>query len=222
MAGLFITFEGGEGAGKSTQVQRLAERLTAAGRETVLTREPGGSPRAERIRASILAGEGKPYGPLAEALMFCAARADHLETVIRPALARGAVVVCDRFSDSTRAYQGSRGEVDEAVLGALERVVVGETRPDLTFILDVPAEIGLERAAARRQAGREAADRFEQEDLAFHARLREAFLAIARREPGRCRVVDATQAPDGVAEEVWSSVAERLGVTERQREETTA
>lgn len=210
MTGFFITFEGGEGAGKSTQVERLSARLREAGRETVVTREPGGSPRAERIRASILAGQGKPFGPLAEALMFCAARADHVETVIRPALARGAVVVCDRFSDSTRAYQGSRGEVDEGTLRALERVVVGETRPDLTFILDVPAATGLARAAARRE-GRGDADRFEAEDTAFHERLREAFLAIARAEPARCRVVDGEREPEAIASEIWESVAARIG-----------
>ncbi len=212
MRGLFITFEGGEGAGKSTQVERLSRRLRGMGRETVLTREPGGSPRAERIRASILGGEGKGFGPFAEALMFSAARADHLETVIRPALARGAVVVCDRFADSTRAYQGSRGEVDPSLLLALERVVVGPTRPDLTLILDVPAEIGLRRAAARRQEGRQRADRFEQEDIGFHARLREAFLAIARAEPDRCVVLDARGDPDTIAENVWAAVRERLGL----------
>jgi dTMP kinase len=210
MSGLFITFEGGEGAGKSTQVERLSRRLREMGRETVLTREPGGSPRAERIRASILGGEGKGFGPFAEALMFSAARADHLETVIRPALARGAVVVCDRFADSTRAYQGSRGEVDPSLLLALERIVVGQTRPDLTLILDVPAEIGLQRAAARRQEGRQLADRFEQEEIGFHARLREAFLAIARAEPDRCVVLDARGDPDTLAEDVWAAVRGRL------------
>ena len=213
MRGLFITFEGGEGAGKSTQVQRLSRRLREIGREMVLTREPGGSPRAERIRDSILSGEGKGFGAFAEALMFFAARADHLETVIRPALARGAVVVCDRFADSTRAYQGSRGEVDRSLLQALERVVVGPTRPDLTLILDVPAEVGLQRAAARRRQGRQAADRFEQEEIGFHARLREAFLAIARAEPDRCVVIDARGDPDTIADQVWAAVRGRLGLT---------
>ncbi len=212
MAGSFITFEGGEGAGKSTQVQRLSERLRARGLDVVVTREPGGSPRAERIRASLLAGEGRAYGPLAEAVMFSAARADHVETVIRPALASGAVVVCDRFSDSTRAYQGSRGGVAPDLLQALERIVVGETRPDLTLVLDVPAEVGLGRAAARRGGPARPADRFESEDAAFHARLREAFLAIARAEPERCRVIDATRDPEVVAHEVWSVVARRLNL----------
>ncbi|KAA2241117.1 dTMP kinase [Salinarimonas soli] len=212
MKGLFITLEGGEGAGKSTQVERLSRRLRDSGRETVVTREPGGSPRAELIRASILAGEGKAFGPLAEALMFSAARADHVETVIRPALARGAVVLCDRFADSTRAYQGSRGEVDEATLRALERVVVGATKPNLTLILDLPADIGLTRAAARRREGRQAADRFEQEDIDFHARLREAFLAIARAEPERCAVIDARGEPGQVADEIWRTIRERVGV----------
>ena len=222
MTGLFITFEGGEGAGKSTQVTRLSGRLRERGIDTLVTREPGGSPRAERIRASILAGHGKPFGAFAEALMFYAARADHLETVIRPALERGTVVVCDRFSDSTRAYQGSRGEVEDATLRLLERVVVGGTRPDLTFVLDLPAAEGLARAAERRRGRGEAADRFEQEDLAFHARLREAFLAIARAEPARCHVVDAARGPDAVAEEVWSIVERRLASVAETRDMTTA
>jgi dTMP kinase len=219
MTGLFITFEGGEGAGKSTQVERLSCRLRERGLEVVVTREPGGSPRAERIRASLQAGEGKPYGPLAEALMFSAARADHVDTVIRPALAAGAVVVCDRFADSTRAYQGSRGEVDEATLRALERVVVGEIRPDLTFILDLPAATGLARAASRRE-GLHEADRFEREDLGFHERLRDAFLAIARAEPGRCRVVDADRDPDAIADEIWATVEGRL-LTVRETQATS-
>ena len=144
--GRFITFEGGEGAGKSTQVERLRQRLEARGTMVVTTREPGGSPRAERIRQSLLSGEAKGFGPFAEALMFSAARMDHLDQTIRPALERGAFVLCDRFADSTRAYQGVLGAVDEALIEKLERAVVDETRPDLTFILDVPADIGLGRA----------------------------------------------------------------------------
>ncbi len=153
--GCFITFEGGEGAGKSTQIATLAAWLRTgaeAPREVVTTREPGGSPRAERIRAAVLSGVAKPYGPFAEALMFAAARLDHLATLIRPSLARGAIVLCDRFSDSTRAYQGAAGGVEAETLAALERVVVGATRPDLTLILDLPPETGLARARQRDRA----------------------------------------------------------------------
>lgn len=218
MAGLFITLEGGEGAGKSTQIARLGERLRALGRRVVVTREPGGSPRAEAIRESILAGHGKPFGPFAEALMFSAARHDHLEKVIRPALARGDVVLCDRFADSTRAYQGALGAVDDGVLLGLEREIVGDTRPDLTLILDLPAEKGLVRAAARRGAGGEIADRFEAEKITFHNRLRGAFKLIAKSEPDRCVLIDADREPDQVAASIWRAVENLL----RRRNENPA
>ncbi|GJD53418.1 Thymidylate kinase [Methylobacterium crusticola] len=222
--GLFITFEGGEGAGKSTQIARLAARLRAGplarpasregapagGREVVTTREPGGSPRAEQIRTALLAGAAKPYGPFAEALLFSAARLDHLETLIRPALARGAVVLCDRFSDSTRAYQGAAGGVDPETLAALERVVVGATRPHLTLVLDLPPEVGLARARARDRAGARGPDRFEAEALGFHQRLRAAYRAIAEAEPTRCAVIDAHGSPDAVAQAIRAAVAGRL------------
>jgi len=210
--GLFITFEGGEGAGKSTQVARLAATLRArTGRPVVVTREPGGSAYAEEIRAALLAGAAKPYGPFAEALLFSAARLDHLDRLIRPALARGEIVICDRFSDSTRAYQGAAGGLDPSVLTALERVVVGPTRPDLTLILDLSPETGLARAAARGGEGRgEGKDRFESEALSFHARLRAAFLTIAAYEPGRCAVIDATADPDAVEAAIAATVAARL------------
>ncbi|NGM34598.1 dTMP kinase [Methylobacterium sp. DB0501] len=210
--GCFITFEGGEGAGKSTQIAKLAAwlRAGAEGREVVTTREPGGSPRAERIRAAVLAGAGKPYGPFAEALMFAAARLDHLATLIRPSLARGAVVLCDRFSDSTRAYQGAAGGVDAETLAALERVVVGATRPDLTLILDLPPEAGLARARQRDRAAARGPDRFEAEALGFHQRLRAAFLAIAEAEPARCAVIDARGTPESVAQAIRDAVAARL------------
>ncbi|MCP8941114.1 dTMP kinase [Alsobacter sp. SYSU M60028] len=207
--GRFVTLEGGEGAGKSTQIRRLAARLAERGVAVVATREPGGSPRAEEIRAVILSGSARRLGPLAEALLFAAARADHLDVTIRPALARGAWVVCDRFFDSTRAYQGARGGVDASVLAALDRIVVGETRPDLTLVLDLPAELGLARAHARRGAA-EPVDRFEAEDLAFHEALRRDFLAIAAAEPARCVVVDASGGEDEVAEAVWRAVESRL------------
>jgi dTMP kinase len=210
MSGLFITLEGGEGAGKSTQIRRLAARLEALGRRVVLTREPGGSPYAERIREAILAGEGKPYGPFAEALMFSAARLDHLAQTIRPALARGDVVLCDRFADSTRAYQGALGAVDDAELAALERVVVGDTRPDLTLILDLPAETGLARADARRGGADQKADRFESENTSFHRRLRHAFLAISEAEPQRCRVIKADRDAEEVEFAIWNCIKEKF------------
>src|SRR6267154_3713120 len=166
MRGRFITFEGGEGTGKSTHAALLADRLKGLGIGVVLTREPGGSPGAEVIRHVLLSGVAKPLGAEAEALLFAAARDDHVRTTIEPALARGAWVICDRFIDSNRVYQGTLGNLDPNLIRALERVTVGELRPDLTFILDVPAEIGLARAGTRR-AG-ESADRFEAESLAFH------------------------------------------------------
>ena len=212
--GRFITFEGGEGAGKSTQIRRLAAHLRArSGRPVVTTREPGGSPRAEAIREALLAGVAKPHGPFAEALLFCAARIDHLDTLIRPALAAGEIVLCDRFADSTRAYQGAAGGLDPALLTSLEEVVVGQTRPDLTLILDCDPELGLARARARQSADEGAAtgpDRFEAEALAFHARLRTAFLAIAEAEPGRCAVVNAALPADAVEAAIRTVVAERL------------
>ena len=210
MSGRFITFEGGEGAGKSTQIERLLRRLKERGVEAIATREPGGSPKAERIRESVLAGAAKSFGPLAEALMFSAARIDHLKETIRPALARGAFVLCDRFLDSTRAYQGALGKIEPGLIRALEEATIGDTRPDLTFILDLPAETGLARAAERRGALGHSADRFEREDTGFHERLREAFLDIARQEPERCVVVDADRDPDLVEAEIWRIVAERL------------
>jgi dTMP kinase len=206
--GRFITFEGGEGAGKSTQVRRLALSLAWAGVDLITTREPGGSPGAEAIREILLSGAAKHYGPFAETILFAAARDDHLDVTIRPALAAGRWVLCDRFVDSTRAYQGILGDVDPDLIRAVERVVVGDTRPDLTFILDVPASVGLTRTKAR---GGET-DRFESEGIAFHERLREAFLAIARGEPKRCVVIDADRDPDVVAGDVLAIVRNRLGV----------
>ncbi|KQP37671.1 dTMP kinase [Methylobacterium sp. Leaf106] len=208
--GAFITFEGGEGAGKSTQIARLAARLRGASSAPVVTtREPGGSVKAEAIREALLAGTVKRHGPFAEALLFSAARIDHLDTLIRPALARGETVLCDRFSDSTRAYQGAAGGLDPALLSALERVVVGDMTPDLTLILDLDPAIGLARAKARAGAG-EAADRFEAEALGFHTRLRQAFLAIAAMEPERCVVIDAGLPPDAVEEAIAAALAARL------------
>jgi dTMP kinase len=208
MAGKFITFEGGEGAGKSTQVALLEKRLSSAGIGVVLTREPGGSPGAEIIRHVLLSGAAKRFGAGAEALLFAAARADHLDTVIRPALRAGQWVICDRFIDSTRVYQGLVGKVDLPFILGLERLTVGDSKPDLTFILDVPAEIGIARAHARR--GGRSADRFETEGLAYHQALNTGFRAIAAEEKQRCVIIDANQSQERVAASIWEVVCERL------------
>ena len=204
--GRFISFEGGEGAGKSTQLKRLVARIEGSGREVVATREPGGSPGAESIRDLVLKGSADRWSPVTETLLMYAARRDHVERVIRPALARGAWVVCDRFADSTRAYQGAAGGTDPALIAALEVNILEETRPDLTLIFDLPVAVGLERAHAR--AGAEM--RFESKGQAFHERLREGFLAIAKTEPQRCAVIDATGSLDEVEARVWAAVQDRL------------
>jgi dTMP kinase len=209
-AGKFITLEGGEGAGKSTQAEFLRRRLAARGIDALMTREPGGSPRAEAIRGVLLSGQAKRLGPMAETLLFYVARDSHLELTIRPALARGTWVVCDRFHDSTRAYQGAAGGVPIAAIDALERIVVGATRPDLTIILDLPAGEGLKRAAARAEASDEQTDRFESMSLRFHENLRQEFLEIAKAEPRRCVVIDANRPVEEVADAVWSAVTQRL------------
>lgn len=200
--GVFITFEGGEGAGKSTQLRRLAARLRLSGREVVATREPGGSPGAEALRSLVVSGAHDRWSPLAELLIFYAARSDHLERTIRPALERGAVVLSDRFSDSSLAYQGAGGGVDRGLVGAVDTAVVGATRPDLTLVLDLPVAAGLARAAERGGD-----DRFEGKGSAFHERLREAFLTIAAAEPRRCAVIDAQGSPDAVEAAVWARVS---------------
>jgi len=206
--GKFISFEGGEGSGKSTQIKLLAQRLEAAKLRAILTREPGGSPGAEIIRHLVLSGMGKLLGPEAETLLFAAARDDHVRTVIEPALTQGTWVLCDRFSDSTRAYQGRLGNVDPGVLNAMQRVTIGDLKPDLTIILDVPVEIGLKRAAARRGDG--APDRFEAEDINFHQGLRDAYRQIAAEDPERCVLIDATASPDIVAAQVWTALRDHL------------
>ena len=209
MRGRFITFEGGEGAGKSTQIKQLAKRLEKARLRTLVTREPGGSPGAEIIRHVLLAGIGKLIGGAeAEALLFAAARDDHVRTLIAPALERGVWVLCDRFYDSTRAYQGRLGAVSPALINALQQVTIGDMKPDLTIILDIPVEIGLARAAVRR--GSDTPDRFESENVAFHRGLRDAYRQIAAAEPERCVLIDANAEPETVADRVWQAVRERL------------
>jgi dTMP kinase len=206
--GRFITFEGGEGSGKSTQAARLAGKLMGLGLQVVVSREPGGSAGAEAIRHVLLSGAAKPLGPHAEAILFAAARADHLHQTIAPALERGQWVISDRFADSTRVYQGVLGNVDARLIARLEKLTVGERTPDLTIVLDLAPEIGLKRAAERR--GNAAVDRFEAEAFEFHKKLREAYLELAEREPQRCVVIDASADPATVAEFVWAAVSTRL------------
>jgi dTMP kinase len=208
MRGRFITFEGGEGTGKSTHAAMLAQRLRTLGVGVVLTREPGGSPGAEIIRHVLLSGAAKPLGADAEAILFAAARDDHVRTTIAPALHRGRWVICDRFTDSTRIYQGTLGGVNPALIRGLERVTVGGLKPDLTFVLDVPAEVGLARAEKRRGEG--GTDRFEGEALEFHVKLRDAFRLLALSEPDRCVLIDATGMRPTVADQIWKVVNERL------------
>jgi dTMP kinase len=208
MSGRFITFEGGEGTGKSTHAAMLGARLRAFGIRVQVTREPGGSPGAEIMRYILLSGAARPLGGNAEAVLFAAARDDHLTTLIRPALAAGKWVVCDRFADSTRIYQGVAGNVDSMAIRAMERIIVGDTRPNLTFILDVPAKEGMRRAGSRR--GSAGADRFEGEALSFHERLRDGFLTLAANEPDRCVLIDATTSKEEVAEQIWRVVLKRL------------
>jgi len=208
MPGRFITFEGGEGTGKSTHASMLGARLRSLGLRTVITREPGGSPGAEIMRYILLSGAARPLGPNAEAVLFAAARDDHLNTLIRPALAEDKWVICDRFADSTRIYQGVAGNVDHMAIRAMERIIVGDTKPDLTFILDVPAKEGMRRADKRRGDG--GTDRFEGEALAFHEKLRDGFLTLAANEPDRCVLIDATTPKEEVAEQIWRVVLKKL------------
>lgn len=208
--GYFITFEGGEGAGKSTQISLLAGRLARAGMEVLTTREPGGSAGAEAIRRVLLSGAAEPFGNEMEAILFAAARSDHVEQIIRPAVEEGAIVLCDRFMDSSRVYQGITGKTGEGFMHALERVTVNGMIPDLTIVLDIDPAEGLVRAAGRR--GKQTPDRFEKEDLEIHNRRRQAFLDIAEAEPERCVVVDASLPKDQIAAEIERAVADRLGI----------
>lgn len=202
--GLFISFEGGDGVGKSTQINLLAESLRKAGKEVVLTREPGGSEGAENIRELLVKGDKDRWSPLTEALLMYAARADHLDKTILPALARGAIVITDRFADSTMAYQGIAGGFGRDKVEALYALVVGHNAPDLTIMLDAPAKAGLARATAG-----DGETRFEEKGAAFQERVRDAFLQIAQENPDRCIVIDARQSIEEVAQLVISAVRER-------------
>jgi len=207
LQGHFITFEGGEGAGKSTQVTRLKARLEEAGIEVVVTREPGGSEGAELIRDMLLSGKAKTLGARGEAMLFAAARADHVDATILPALEAGKWVLCDRYSDSTRVYQGEAG-VDTKMLDLLETAAIAGTRPELTILVDVPADIGLGRVASRSEdGGGEGPDRFENEQLEVHERRRRLFLDLARQQADRFAVVDGTKDTEGVEADIWQAVS---------------
>jgi dTMP kinase len=215
-SGRFITFEGGEGSGKSTQAKLLAERLRAQGVDVLLTREPGGSPFAEQVRNLILDPALAPHSALSEALLFYAARADHLDKTIRPALAAGRWVISDRFSDSTRVYQCEAGGVSLAVFEWLEQHVVKLTYPDLTFVLDLSVEVALARVATRRLAralAGEEPDSYEKRELEFHERLRAGFLSVAVSDPRRCVVLDAARETEAIAADIWGHAVRRLLVS---------
>lgn len=218
LAGLFVTFEGGEGAGKSTQIRLLADALREQGQNVLLTREPGGSAGAEAVRHVILSGAAEHFGTRMEALLFAAARNDHVEEVIRPALRAGKVVLCDRFLDSSRVYQGITGNLEPDFIERLQQVAINGVVPDCTLILDLPAAIGLERARERAspvQGG--GPDRFEKEELETHEKRREAFLDLAERDPLRCRVIDATQRMEEIARQILTIVEPLLPLPHRNR-----
>lgn len=202
-AGKFITFEGGEGSGKSTQSRLLAERLTALGHAVVVTREPGGTPLGERIRELILTSRPALE---AEFLLFAAARAEHVTKRILPALAGGRWVVCDRYSDSTRVYQGVLAGVDIGFIDVVEAHTSRAATPDLTLVLDLPAATGRTRASARGDL-----NRYDAEHISYHERIRNGFLDIARREPDRCVVIDGSRGESDVSDSVWAAVSARLG-----------
>lgn len=208
MTARFITFEGGEGSGKSTQLRRLAAMLGARGIACVTTREPGGCPGAEEIRRLLVEGGVGRWQPMSEALLNYAARIEHATHTIRPALARGRWVLSDRFADSTMAYQGYGHGLGPDAIASLHKLALGDLRPDLTLIFDIPVEEGLARAKAR--GGNE--DRYERMDKAFHERLRAGFLAIARAEPQRCEVIDALGDIETVANRVAAAAIARLGL----------
>ena len=207
----FITFEGGEGVGKSTQVKRLLVRLNRLGIEAVRTREPGGTPKAEHVRAFILQGRSEAWGPGAEAVLFAAARLDHVNQLIAPTLQTGKWVISDRFHDSTRAYQGLTGGVNDKLIRGLETLALNGHAPDLTFMLDMDPVVAFNRVNSRElePALAQSGDRFEKEDLDWHRRLRQAFLDIAAQNQERCVVLPANQSEDALENEVWDTLTRR-------------
>lgn len=212
VAARFITFEGGEGVGKSTQVKRLLGSLNRHDIAAVRTREPGGTPKAEAVRAFILQGRSESWGPGAEAVLFAAARLDHVNQLIAPSLDAGKWVISDRFHDSTRAYQGLTGGVDDKLIRGLEALALNGRQPDLTIVLDMDPEVAFRRVNERELEGalQQTGDRFEKEDLDWHRRLREAFLAIAANNPERCVVIPASQSEDALEQEIWDTLTRRF------------
>ena len=208
-SGKFITFEGGEGTGKTTQIARLCAALEATGVTVVQTREPGGCSQAETIRELLVTGEPGKWKPLTETLLHFAARNEHLDRVIRPALSQGKWVVSDRFSDSTMAYQGYVQGIGQGVVQDLEALIVQKTRPDLTIILDLPSDVGLKRAGSREDTE----ERYEKMGDAFHAKLKDAFLDIAEQNKERCVVVDASGSINEVEARIRRAVEDRLGLS---------
>ena len=209
--GFFISFEGGEGSGKTTQIRRLEEWFRHQGRDVVVTREPGGSPGAEEIRNLLLTGDPGRWDAVTEAFLMFASRRDHVERTIRPALADGHVVLCDRFADSSVAYQGYGPGLGPDYIRNLWMLAIGDFKPDLTLIFDLPIEVGLDRAGARFANVSAAEDRFERMGLEFHQRLREGFMEIARTQSDRCRIIDADSDVDTVGERMISAVSDALG-----------
>lgn len=218
--GCFITFEGGEGAGKSTQINRLAKVLRGRGRDVLVTREPGGSQGAEAVRHVLLSGQAEDFGIRMEAILFAAARSDHVEQVIRPALHEGDIVLCDRFMDSSRVYQGVTGNLEPQFMTNLERVAINGVVPDLTLIIDVPADVGLARARKRGARDSSGPDRFEKEELETHEQRRRAFRELAEKEAKRCKLIDGTQSEDAVALAILGEVDQLLGAEARPRNGT--
>lgn len=208
--GIFITLEGGEGAGKTTQIRLLSESLRAQGCDVVITREPGGTPEAEKIRDLLVKRDGGDWTPLAECLLLYAARQMHVEKLIKPALAAGQVVISDRFADSTRAYQSFGHGLPLETVESLHKLSLGDFAPDLTFILDLPVDAGLARAGKRMAVDNSHEDRFERIGGGFHERLRQGFLEIARRDASRCVVIDATRCVEDIAADLAAHVRERL------------
>ncbi|KZL17710.1 Thymidylate kinase [Pseudovibrio axinellae] len=210
MSGIFISFEGGEGAGKSTQIQRLRDKLASKGIETIVTREPGGSQGAELVREVLLSGAAKKYGVTAEAILFAAARADHIDTLIKPALQDGKWVLCDRFADSSRVYQGESG-VPSQTVEALQQVAIAGHNPDMTLLINVTPEVGLTRVSKRTAPVEfDGPDRFETDTLETHRRRQKIFLELADKEPERIVVIDGDQPQDNVTDDIWQAVQRRF------------
>ncbi|MFK7840350.1 MAG: dTMP kinase [Bdellovibrionales bacterium] len=215
MTGFFITFEGGEGAGKTTQINRLAQKLTDNGHKVITTREPGGTPESEKIRDLLVQREGGEWSPISEALMLFAARSLHTEKVIKPALDGGHIVICDRFTDSTRAYQGYGHGLDLEIIETLKDKVLDGLEPDLTFILDIEPKAGLSRSERRLASEslniKQKEDRFESMDISFHEKLRQGFLTIAKQNTDRCHVLDASQSLEDISKLVASKTLNAIG-----------